>query len=128
METAETATHFEPDAVLPAPTGLAVQAFESDATGRLLLSFPLPCGGGRRPRFTRAERAVASDLLLGLSNLEIAQRRRVSIRTIANQVTGLFRKLGVHSRLELALFLASETLEHEENPEGSAPARPRCPF
>jgi DNA-binding NarL/FixJ family response regulator len=56
-------------------------------------------------RLTRAERDVAGLLAAGLSNAEIASRRMSSPRTVANQATSVFRKLGVRSRIELyALF------------------------
>ena len=53
-------------------------------------------------RLTRGERAVVVGVLDGLSNVEIAQRRDVSERTIASQLAGVYRKLGVGSRGELA--------------------------
>lgn len=52
---------------------------------------------------TSAEATVLSAILLGKSNREIASERGTSIRTVANQVASLFRKLGVTSRAELAL-------------------------
>ncbi len=55
---------------------------------------------------TAAERVVLRLAAAGLSNAEIAARRRVSPRTVANQIASLFRKLGVHSRLELQAWLA----------------------
>ncbi len=54
---------------------------------------------------TEAERRVAEQVLRGLSNHRIAQRRGVSQRTVANQVASLFRKLGVSSRAELAAMV-----------------------
>jgi len=59
---------------------------------------------------TGAERAVAMLLLEGLSNREVAQRRGTSVRTVANQVASLFRKLGVNARTEMvgALVLPRE--------------------
>ena len=115
METAENA--LETDAALAAPEGLAVQELADDPSGRLLLlSFPLRAGDGQSAALSPAERAISSDLLLGLRNREIARRRNVSVRTVANQVAGLFRKFGVHSRLELALVLAFETAGHEVEP------------
>ena len=50
-----------------------------------------------------SEREVAELARLGLSNAAIAARRRTSPRTIANQLSSLFKKLGVQSRLELVL-------------------------
>lgn len=50
---------------------------------------------------TAAERGVLSGVLEGHSHRTIAARRHTSLRTIANQVASIFRKLGVHSRREL---------------------------
>ncbi len=55
---------------------------------------------------TAAERAVLALAAAGLSNAEAAARRGVSPRTVANQMASLFRKLGVHSRLELQAWIA----------------------
>lgn len=48
-----------------------------------------------------AELDVMRLALQGLSNAQIAKARRTSIRTVANQLASVFRKLGVRSRLEL---------------------------
>lgn len=49
-----------------------------------------------------AERDVASLVAEGKTNAEIARARRTSIRTIANQVAAILRKLGVPSRHHVA--------------------------
>lgn len=54
-----------------------------------------------RAGLTRAESEVLELLLDGRSNAEIAASRGRSVRTVANQVAALFRKVGVGSRLEL---------------------------
>lgn len=59
---------------------------------------------------TRAEREVARAILRGHSNAKIAADRQRSLRTVANQVAVIFRKLGVSSRAEL---LAKCTLRRE---------------
>jgi DNA-binding NarL/FixJ family response regulator len=46
-------------------------------------------------------------VLEGKSNQEIAKSRRTAVRTVANQVASIFRKLGVGSRSELYAFVAS---------------------
>ncbi len=51
---------------------------------------------------TRAEAEVARYVLKGLSNKQIALRRRTCERTVANQLASLYRKLDVSSRAELA--------------------------
>ena len=59
-----------------------------------------------RERLTPAEDQTLAQLLLGRSNEEIARTRGVRYRTVANQVSAVFRKLGVRSRSELAAALA----------------------
>jgi DNA-binding NarL/FixJ family response regulator len=51
---------------------------------------------------SRAEREVVQLMLQGESNGAIAFRRGTSVRTIANQLSAAYRKLGVGSRAELA--------------------------
>jgi DNA-binding CsgD family transcriptional regulator len=53
-------------------------------------------------QLTGAELAVATALVEGASNQQIAIARGSSVRTVANQVASIFRKLGVRSRGELA--------------------------
>jgi DNA-binding CsgD family transcriptional regulator len=60
---------------------------------------------------TTAERAVVEDLLLGLSNAQIARRRRRSERTVANQVAAVLRKMGAGSRGELLAALSGPAAE-----------------
>ncbi|CAN5670467.1 hypothetical protein BH09MYX1_BH09MYX1_36510 [soil metagenome] len=50
---------------------------------------------------TTAERAILDLVVRGQSNREIAMARSTSIRTVANQVAALLRKLGASSRYEL---------------------------
>lgn len=50
---------------------------------------------------TKAEKAVAALVLEGRSNQEIARVRGTSVRTVANQVASIFRKLEVTARAEL---------------------------
>jgi DNA-binding NarL/FixJ family response regulator len=59
-------------------------------------------------RFTASECEVASELLVGLSHADIAQRRGVSVRTVASQCAAVFRKCGVSGRRELASLLLAE--------------------
>jgi DNA-binding NarL/FixJ family response regulator len=52
------------------------------------------------------ERDVLRAVVRGDSNREIAKQRGTSERTVANQVQAIFRKVGVHSRCELAAWFA----------------------
>jgi two-component system nitrate/nitrite response regulator NarL len=53
---------------------------------------------------TRRESEIVSAVLDGLSNPEIADKYRLSEQTVKHHVSNVFNKLGVYSRLELALF------------------------
>ena len=57
------------------------------------------------PALSTAERAVATLVAEGKTNAEIALARRTSVRTIANQVATILRKLGVPSRHHVASML-----------------------
>lgn len=56
-------------------------------------------------KLTASEKSVARLVLSGASNKEIAERRGVMVRTVANQVASIFRKLGVTARAELGAKL-----------------------
>lgn len=58
------------------------------------------------PMLTPAEREVLALVLDSRSNAEIAGLRARSLRTVANQITGLLRKFGVVSRTELVAVVA----------------------
>jgi len=59
-------------------------------------------GGGFR--LTRREREILELLMEGSTNKEIASRLGVSHQTVKNQLTTLYQKAGVGSRLELVVF------------------------
>ena len=60
-----------------------------------------------------AEAHVAREMLAGRTNAEIARARGTSIRTVANQVARVFRKLGVHGRFEFVARAAGPMDSHE---------------
>lgn len=60
---------------------------------------------GLLDRLTNTECDVASALLVGSSYREIAERRGVSVRTVASQCSAVFRKCDVSGRRELAAAL-----------------------
>jgi DNA-binding CsgD family transcriptional regulator len=80
---------------------LAVSAIESAGTAYVLVSWSMSKPSNWH-LLTRAELEVASALLDGGTNQQIAAARGSSVRTVANQVASIFRKLGVGSRGELA--------------------------
>jgi DNA-binding CsgD family transcriptional regulator len=56
---------------------------------------------------TTAEQAVAGLVAQGHSNREIAQRLFISHHTVEAHLTRIFRKLGLRSRVQLAIHLVS---------------------
>lgn len=84
---------------------LRLTTFESGPDTFAILSFPLdelPLPDS----LSAAEQAVCRLLLTGASNAEIARQRRTSVRTVANQVAAILKKLGAGSRSELPIVLA----------------------
>jgi len=65
---------------------------------------------------SRAEREVILHLLDGCDYKRIAERRRTSLRTVANQVATAFRKLGLSGRAELVDRLLAQALGGEVGP------------
>jgi DNA-binding NarL/FixJ family response regulator len=59
-----------------------------------------------RAALTPRERELVAEILSGRNNKAIAARGSVREQTVRNQLSVLFRKLGVSSRLELAVKLA----------------------
>lgn len=64
--------------------------------------------GAKSPlaELTRAEQEVVELVASGCSNREVAERRRVSVNTVGNQLAAIFGKLGVSSRHELVARLS----------------------
>ena len=98
------------------PAGLVVDTFDEGGETFALLEWPRgrsaaasgPGATGPVPPGAPAQREVLELLLRGLSNAEIARRRRRSGRTVAHQVDSLFRRFGVGSRAELIALAARE--------------------
>ncbi len=65
-----------------------------------------PASQASLANLTRSELEVLDHLFAGLSNAGIAALRGRSVRTVANQVASIYRKLGVSSRLQLVAQLA----------------------
>ena len=71
-----------------------------DGVDLAILSFPASVP------LTDAEHAIGGALLAGMKNGEIARERGTTLRTVANQVASLYRKLGVQSRSEFVAHAA----------------------
>jgi DNA-binding NarL/FixJ family response regulator len=74
----------------------------------------LGANGSSRARqdygLTRRETEILATIVAGLSNKEIAQRFQLSEDTVKHHLTNIFDKVGVSSRLELALFAINNRL------------------
>jgi DNA-binding NarL/FixJ family response regulator len=87
-------------------------------TEAALIALSRPEGTTDISALTPAERAVADGLLRGLSDRQIARARSCSRHTVAKQVTAIYRKLGVRSRIELASQLSRHAADPSERVEG----------
>ena len=94
-----------------APRGLEAYSFSINSDDYLVLTFPVQEGGADPPSdgLTSSECAVLALVLGGHSNAEVARVRGTSVRTIANQLGAIYRKLGVGSRRELRARQRSRT-------------------
>ncbi|WP_411074954.1 AAA family ATPase [Streptomyces sp. cmx-4-7] len=61
-----------------------------------------PTDDNARPRLTSAERRCAELAAAGASNRDIATALTVSVKTVEATLTRVYRKLGLHSRFQLA--------------------------
>jgi len=87
--------------------GLVVNEVPAVESGDRVVVLKVDLSAQDLARLTDAERTVALFALDGCTNAQIADLRRCSPRTVANQVASAFRKLGVRCRLELIRSLAS---------------------
>jgi len=70
-----------------------------------------------------AELDVARLIVEGRTHAEVAVLRRRSVRTIANQLTTVFRKLGISGRAELLRYVCTPVRKSERPPQST-----RSPF
>lgn len=73
--------------------------------------FAIPTGQAQIPsNLSRAEYEVVAAVLAGDSNAQIARRRGRSMRTVANQLSAVYKKLGVFGRTELVRYCHEASL------------------
>jgi len=60
---------------------------------------------------TPRDRNVIALVLAGHTNAEIAQRLNIQLQTLKNTLSAIYDKVGVSSRLQLAVLLLREGLE-----------------
>lgn len=69
------------------------------------------------PKLTKRQRDLLISLHQGLDNKTIAKRYQLSIKTIENNLSSLYRKLNVQSRLEAVNYLTRHPKIIETSPE-----------
>lgn len=66
-------------------------------------ALPSPPVAGRRVRLTKREQQIVALIRRGSTNREIAKRLGTTERTVKNQLTTIYAKCRVTSRLQLAV-------------------------
>jgi DNA-binding CsgD family transcriptional regulator len=64
----------------------------------------VPPGAAERAGLTGAEAEVLAQLAAGLTAQSIARIRRVSPRTVRKQLDSIYRKVGIHDRLQVVTY------------------------
>ena len=59
---------------------------------------------------TARELQIVSSIVAGFRNQDIAEHFKISAHTVKHHLTRIFDKLGVSSRLELALFAVNHAI------------------
>jgi DNA-binding NarL/FixJ family response regulator len=83
-----------------------VRTFRLVHDGEDLLVLSAPVTSDLAATLTPAEIEVARAIVRGASNAEIARARGTAVRTVANQVASILRRLGAGSRSQAAAKLA----------------------
>jgi two-component system, NarL family, nitrate/nitrite response regulator NarL len=77
---------------------------------RNLIDSSPPAASRRRYGLTPRELEIISAVVAGYANREIAEHFRISEDTVKHHLSNIFDKLGVSTRLELALFAVNQAL------------------
>lgn len=71
-----------------------------------------------RRLLTPREMEIVAEVAHGASNVEIGNKLGLRAQTVKNRLSGIFDKLGVSSRLELALYAVQLRLDGRDRPDG----------
>jgi DNA-binding NarL/FixJ family response regulator len=69
---------------------------------------------------SKREEEIARLVASGLSNREVAQRLSLSHHTVKNYLFRVFEKLGISTRIELVLYMLSQSKGHESDQSETA--------
>jgi DNA-binding NarL/FixJ family response regulator len=89
-----------------------------EAVGDIVEFMRLNASGERPPKnfgLTKREMDILTAIVAGLSNKEIARKFALSEDTVKHHLTNIFDKVGVGSRLELALFAINNRITDQSN-------------
>ena len=89
-----------------------------EAVGDIVEFMRLNASGDRPPKnfgLTKREMDILTTIVAGLSNKEIARKFALSEDTVKHHLTNIFDKVGVTSRLELALFAINNHVTDQQN-------------
>jgi DNA-binding NarL/FixJ family response regulator len=89
-----------------------------EAVGDIVEFMRLNASGDRPPKnfgLTKREMDILTTIVAGLSNKEIARKFTLSEDTVKHHLTNIFDKVGVTSRLELALFAINNRVTDQQN-------------
>jgi predicted ATPase/DNA-binding SARP family transcriptional activator/DNA-binding CsgD family transcriptional regulator len=78
---------------------------DAESATHLLQETHRPVAGARSPSLTPREREVAALVAQGLTNRQIASRLVVSESTVETHLSRIFKKLSLHSRTQLTLWV-----------------------
>lgn len=81
-----------------------VQSLEGLLAGRVPVQAPTGC----LPALSGAERRVALLIAEGKSNKEVASKLFLSVHTVDSHLRNIFRKLGIHGRVQLTAIVTRE--------------------
>lgn len=89
-----------------------------EAVGDIVDFMRMNASGEKPPRnfgLTKREMDILTTIVAGLSNKEIARKFSLSEDTVKHHLTNIFDKVGVASRLELALFAINNRLTEPQS-------------
>lgn len=66
-----------------------------------------------RVALTKRERQIVARVARGRTNREVSSELNIGEQTVKNHLSGIFEKLGVRNRLELALLAVARGLDKE---------------